>query len=430
MSAPIWQKNAQATVDQNIMDYMAGEDIILDRQLIGYDIKASIAHVKGLASIKILSHNEAEALEMQLGALQQAIDEGLFVLDERYEDCHSAIEAYLVEQLGELGKKVHTGRSRNDQVLVATRLYLKDALAAAIEETKAAAKALLEQAEATKNVAMPGYTHMQRAVPSSGGMWFAGFAEAMTDNLITLEAAAKLIDCNPLGTAAGYGVNLPLDRELTTKALGFSRVQYNPINTQNSRGKFELAVLNALTQVLLDVRRYCWDVSLFTTAEFNFISLPDEMTTGSSIMPNKRNPDLVELMRAAVSTVQGASIELQSILSLPSGYQRDLQMTKGPVLRAVNKALQTLKLFPQLIKGTELNADKLAAAIDTPMYATDFAVELSAAGMPFRDAYRQVVERYDELNDRTPEQSINSRTSTGGCAELRLCCIAKRLEQF
>ena len=427
MTAPIWQKNSKATIDQTIMDFMAGEDIILDRQLIGYDIQASKAHVKGLDSIDILTSTEAMQLIAQLDALQTAIDEKAFVLDDRFEDCHSAIESYLVENLGELGKKVHTGRSRNDQILVATRLYLKDSLKTAIEYAKTSADACLKQAAETQEIPMPGYTHMQRAVPSSCGMWFGGFAEAMIDNLMTLNSTLALIDSNPLGTAAGYGVNLPLDRTLTTKELGFARMQINPIYAQNSRGKYELAVLNALSQCLLDIRRYCWDLSLFTTQEFDFVSLPDEMTTGSSIMPNKRNPDLVELMRAAYATVQSAMVELQTLISLPSGYQRDLQFTKGPLLRAVKKSLQTLMLFPQLVEGTKFKADKLSEAIDTPMYATDFAVELSARGMPFRYAYQQVVERYDELHDRTPQQSVEKRVSPGGCADLHLCCLRNRL---
>ncbi len=427
-AAPIWQKNSHASIDETIMDFMAGEDIILDQQIIQYDIQASKAHVKGLKSIKILGSEEAEQLLSQLDELQIDINAGSFVLDSRFEDCHSAIESYLVEKLGELGKKIHTGRSRNDQILVATRLYMKASLTTAIEHTTASITACLDQAKATETVAMPGYTHMQRAVPSSAGMWFASFAEAMIDNLMTLQSTLALIDANPLGTAAGYGVNLPLDRELTTKELEFARMQLNPIYSQNSRGKFEMAMLSALSQCLLDIRRYCWDLSLFTTQEFDFVSLPDEMTTGSSIMPNKRNPDLVELMRASYAPVQAAMVELQSLLSLPSGYQRDLQLTKGPVLRAVTKALQTLMLFPQLVKGTTFKADKLSAAIDTPMYATDLAVELSAKGMPFRDAYQQVVERYSELSDRTPEQSIEQRLSPGACADLRLCCLKKRLE--
>ncbi|MFT5162340.1 MAG: argininosuccinate lyase [Alteromonadaceae bacterium] len=427
-AAPIWQKSAKSTIDDTIMDFMAGDDVILDQQLIKYDIQASKAHVKGLQSIKILGQNEAQQLISQLDELQLAINNGTFVLDNRFEDCHSAIEFYLVDKLGELGKKVHTGRSRNDQILVATRLFMKDALKTAISHTKEAVNACLDQAKTNESVTMPGYTHMQRAVPSSAGMWFGSFGEAMIDNLMTLNATLKLIDANPLGSAAGYGVNLPLDRDLTTKELEFARMQLNPIYCQNSRGKFEIAMLGALSQCLLDIRRYCWDLSLFTTQEFDFVRLPDEMTTGSSIMPNKRNPDLIELMRASYSPVQGAMVELQSLLSLPSGYQRDLQLSKGPLLRAVKTALQTMMLFPQVVKGSQFKTQQLNDAIDTPMYATDFAVELAAKGVPFRDAYQQVVERYAELHDRTPEQSTEQRLSPGACADLRLCCLKKRFE--
>ena len=430
MSAPIWQKSSKATIDKTIMEFMAGEDIVLDQQLIAYDIQSSQAHVKGLQSINILSTEEAEKLLAQLNELTIALENKSFVLDDRFEDCHSAIEYYLVEKLGELGKKIHTGRSRNDQILVTTRLYLKASIEQAMVHATESIDACLEQAKKTTDIAMPGYTHLQRAVPSSCGMWFAGFAEAMIDNLASLGSTKDLIDSNPLGTAAGYGVNLPLDRDLTTKELNFARLQINPIYAQNSRGKFELAVLYSLSQSLLDIRRYCWDLSLFTTQEFDFVDLPDEMTTGSSIMPNKRNPDLVELMRASYATIQAAIVELQSLLSLPSGYQRDLQFTKGPLLRAVNKSLQTLLLFPRVVQGTTFKTENLRAAIDTPMYATDFAVELSADGMPFRDAYQQVAERYNELEDRTPEQSIQQRTSKGACADLLIDQLEERFNHL
>jgi len=428
MSSPIWQKKTKATVDQVIMEFMAGEDIILDQTLFQYDIAASKAHVKGLQSINILDNAESTQLLHHLDNLLNEFNCGTFKLDQRFEDCHSAIEFYLVEKLSELGKKIHTGRSRNDQILVATRLYLKDCLSTAISHTKDAVTICMSRAEETQSQVMPGYTHMQRAVPSSCGMWFASFAESMIDNLQYLIATLDQIDSNPLGTAAGYGVNLPLDRELTTSELNFSRTQINPIYAQNSRGKYELSVLFALSQNLLDIRRYCWDLSLFSTQEFDFLQLPDEMTTGSSIMPNKRNPDLVELMRASYSKTQAAIVELQSLLSLPSGYQRDLQFTKGPLIRATHQALQTLMLFPKLVSGTIFKSDELSNAIDTPMYATDFAVELSAEGLPFREAYQQVASRYSELEDRTPEQSIASRVSLGGCANLQLDELQQRFE--
>jgi argininosuccinate lyase len=426
MTQPLWQKSS-TSINQTMMDFMAGEDIILDQQLIGYDITASKAHVLGLHSIELVSKDESNQLIEQLSALQNAIEKGELTLDARFEDCHSAIEYWLVEKLGDLGKKVHTGRSRNDQILVATRLHLKAALQQMIELTKQSARACLKQSEAGKQIPMPGYTHLQQAVPSSVGMWFAGFAESMIDNLTSLKAALDLVDANPLGTAAGYGINLPLNRKLTTEELGFARMQINPIYCQNSRGKFELAALNAMSLCLLDVRRYCWDISLFTTQEFAMVSLPDEMMTGSSIMPNKNNPDLVELMRASYAVVQSASIELQSILSLPSGYQRDLQLTKGPMLRGIKKAIDTMSLFPALIKGTKFNAESCEQKIDGPMYATDLAIELSVQNVPFRTAYKQVAEDQQALESRKAIDSVNQRVSPGGCADLMLEELHSRL---
>ena len=428
MTQPLWQKST-TSINKKMMNFMAGEDILLDRELIQFDIQASKAHVKGLSSIELLNDAECENLLKELDSLSKALDENEFILDSRFEDCHSAIEYFLVEKLGELGKKVHTGRSRNDQILVATRLYLKDSLKQVMQLCRESAEICLNKAEQGKNQPMPGYTHLQQAVPSSVGMWFSGFAESMVDNLISLEAALNLIDCNPLGTAAGYGVNLPLDRELTTKELDFARIQLNPIYSQNSRGKFELAVLNAMSLCLLDVRRYCWDISIFTTQEFSMVTLPNEMMTGSSIMPNKNNPDLVELMRASYAVVQSASVELQSLLSLPSGYQRDLQLTKGAMLRGVKKTIDTLSLFPALIEGTQFIKESCENKITAPMYATDLAIELSQQNIPFRTAYQQVANSYDELSDRKPIDSINARVSSGACGDLRLKDIQRRLNK-
>ncbi|MDQ7050383.1 MAG: argininosuccinate lyase [Enterobacterales bacterium] len=426
MTQPLWQKST-TSINESMMQYMAGEDVILDRELILYDIQASIAHVMGLASISLLTQPESQQLIEQLKALAKAIKTGDFVLDNRFEDCHSAIEYWLIDKLGELGKKVHTGRSRNDQILVATRLYLKDALQQVIALTRNSAESCLQKAKQGEAIAMPGYTHLQQAVPSSVGMWFAGFAESMIDNLISLKAALQLVDANPLGTAAGYGVNLPLDRELTRQKLDFERLQINPIYAQNSRGKFEIATLNAMSLAMLDIRRYCWDISIFTTQEFAMVKLPAEMMTGSSIMPNKNNPDLVELMRASYSVVQSSIVELQSLLSLPSGYQRDLQLSKPAMLRGIKKVLDTFALFPALIEGTDFIAEACAAKMSAPMYATDLAIELSAQGVPFRTAYQQVANSYDELEQRKPDDSLKARVSPGGCANLMLHELEQRL---
>lgn len=422
----IWQKGA-VDVDERIMRFMAGEDVILDRQLFLYDIQASKAHVKGLASIDLMSQQEATDIERELDALAEAFSNGDFVLDEQFEDMHSAIEAWLTDKLGETGKRVHTGRSRNDQVLVAVRLYLKDVLQQLVIQSKKCAEVCLERAAEYEKLPMPGYTHLQRAVVSSGGMWFAGFAEGFIDNAQILKDTLAVIDSNPLGTAAGYGVNLPLNRELTTEELGFGRMQVNPIYTQNSRGKYEIQAMMAASQCLLDARRFAWDLSLFTTSEFDFVELPDRYTTGSSIMPNKRNPDFVELLRASFAPMQGAINELMSLLSVPSGYQRDLQFGKGPLLKALNHAVMVMELLPDIMQHMKFNEEKCRAAISVEMYATDRAMELAAEKVPFRDAYRQVVSEYDLLAQRTPEGSLSSRVSPGGCANLELKVLEERL---
>ncbi|MFP4599903.1 MAG: argininosuccinate lyase [Persicimonas sp.] len=425
---PIWDKG-NATVDERIMRFCAGEDVVLDRQLFLHDIRASKAHVRGLERIGILEPEECSSLIEALSELAEKFRDGEFVLDDRFEDMHSAIEAYLTEQLGDVGRKVHTGRSRNDQVLVATRLYLKDALIDIAEGCKRVAEVCLQRA-ASDDVPMPGYTHLQRAVPSSTGMWFAGFAEAFIDNAMLAQSSLAFVDANPLGTAAGYGVNLPLDRDGVGEELGFSRPQLNPIYAQNSRGKFEIQALMALAQALLDVRRLAWDLSLFTTAEFSFVDLPDRFTTGSSIMPNKRNPDVVELLRAAYGTVHGAMAELQSLLSLPSGYQRDLQGTKPPLLRAMNRGLDALAIVPGLLADLSFDEERMREAIEPAMHATDRAVELAAGGVPFRQAYRQVASEFDQLAERTADQSLEARTSPGACADLRLDALRGRLRNL
>ncbi|MEN6540690.1 MAG: lyase family protein, partial [Mizugakiibacter sp.] len=284
MSDVLWKK-ADTQVDARIMRFLAGDDVLLDREFFLHDIAASKAHVEGLANIGVIAAGEAAALQRELDALAEDFRGGRFVLDARYEDGHSAIEARLTERLGDAGRRVHTGRSRNDQILVATRLWLKERLAAAETHCRAIAQVCLQRA-AAESLPLPGYTHLQRAVVSSTAMWFAGFAEAFIDDAARARQTRDWIDANPLGTAAGYGVNLPLDRAHTTRALGFARMQVSPVYAQLSRGKFEIAALDALGAALLDLRRLAWDLSLFTTAEFGFVALPPQYTTGSSIMPN------------------------------------------------------------------------------------------------------------------------------------------------
>jgi len=311
MSDLLWQKPGVET-DAQIMRFLAGDDIVLDREFFLYDITASKVHVEGLQRIGILTVEEGAALTQELDELGADFARGAFVLDERFEDGHSAIEARLTERLGDTGRKLHTGRSRNDQILVATRLWLKDKLLELTALCRAVARVCLERA-AHEALALPGYTHLQRAVVSSTAMWFAGFAEAFVDNALRARDTLAWVDTNPLGTAAGYGVNLKLDRDQATRALGFSRLQVSPVYAQLSRGKFEIAALEALGSATLDLRRLAWDLSLFTTAEFNFVRLPAQYTTGSSIMPNKRNPDVIELLRATHASVAAARSEIEQL---------------------------------------------------------------------------------------------------------------------
>ncbi len=426
MTQPLWQKSG-IQIDQRIMRFLAGDDVILDREFFLHDITASQAHVEGLANIGVVSADEAAALKRELDLLAEDFRSGAFVLDDRHEDGHSAIEARLTERLGDAGRRVHTGRSRNDQVLVATRLWLKDKLTELEAHCRAVAEVCLERA-AQPALPMPGYTHLQRAVVSSTAMWFAGFAEGFIDNALRARQTRDWIDANPLGTAAGYGVNLPLDRGHTTRALGFARMQVSPVYAQLSRGKFEMAVLEAIASAMLDLRRLAWDLSLFTTAEFNFVALPAQYTTGSSIMPNKRNPDVVELLRASYASVAAARCEIEQLLSLPSGYQRDLQFSKGSLFHGVRHGLMALELLPDLLVQMQWNEAAMRAAIEPAMYATDVAIEQAAAGVPFRDAYRAAAETAASAGTgRTPEASLAARTSPGAGHALRLDELRARL---
>ena len=427
MTQPVWDKGGTG-VNPQLQQFLAGHDVLLDRQLMEHDIAASTAHVNGLGRIGVLNSDEVTALRDALAQLLVAWRSGAFVLDERFEDGHSAVEWFLTEKLGDVGRKVHTGRSRNDQVLVALRLWLKEQLATVASLCVACGRAALARARRDQNTPMPGYTHMQPAVPSSVGLWMAGHAEGFAEAAHLCRAIAAWADACPLGTAAGYGVNLPLDRQGVADELGFARLLYNPLAAQNSRGAVELQGLSALANATLCVRRLCWDLSLFTTAEVAFVSLPEAFTTGSSIMPNKRNPDGVELLRTLYAGVAGAMAELQNVLSLPSGYQRDLQATKGPVMRAFGNAVQGLGLVPLLLEMMELHPGRMRLAIGPEMYATDRAVELAVQGVPFREAYVRVGKDLAGGGPGSPEQSLAARVSPGATARLCLDELQARLD--
>ncbi len=428
MTELLWGDSAR--VDAEAMAYMAGEDVELDRQLFCFDLRASQAHAYGLQQIGVLQAEEYQALSDALEQLKSAFESGAFVLDRRFEDGHSAIEWYLTETLGDLGAKIHTGRSRNDQVQAAVRLYLQDRLSKLAELNREIASAFLAQAQRGREQLMPGYTHLQAAVPSTVGLWMAAFAEAFIDNLELTQQTCAWLDCCPLGTAAGYGVNLPLERDAVSEQLGFSRLQLNPMYVQNSRGKFEIQALQCIHQSLLDTRRFAWDISLFTNPSFAFVEIPAEFRTGSSIMPNKSNPDLVELMRAAAAVVQGGLMELFSTQSLPSGYHRDLQLTKAPLIRAMEHGLATLRLLPRLVSGLAFHRENMQDAVEPEMLATDLALKKAADGMPFRQAYREVKAQLQHIGASELAGSIKNRISAGACGNLQLSRLRQRLERL
>ena len=428
MSDLLWQKPG-IKVDERIQRFLAGEDVILDREFFLFDIEASRAHAEGLQQIGILDADEVAGLTHELQTLADDFSAGRFVLDEQYEDGHSAIEAHLIERLGDAGRKIHTGRSRNDQVLVATRLWLKDRLVHLAALCRESAEVALARAEAESTLPLPGYTHLQRAVVSSAGMWWAAWAEGFIDNAARARGTLAWIDANPLGSAAGYGVNLPLARDHTTQALGFGRMQVSAAYAQLSRGTFEIAAIEALGSALLDLRRLAWDLSLFTTAEFAFVALPAQYTTGSSIMPNKHNPDVIELMRASYASATAARTEIEQLLSLPSGYHRDLQFSKGAIVHAFGRGLAALELLPDLLRNLQWQTEAMRAALDPSMYATDLAIDLARQGVPFREAYQQAADPARWLQG-DPDASLAARISPGAAADLRLDVLRARLAEL
>jgi argininosuccinate lyase len=423
----LWDKGG--VTDAEMMRYTARDDWRLDQRLLRYDVNATLAHARGLGRIGVLDTAELEAMERTLAALQQRIWVGAFTIDERHEDGHSAIEAALIEELGDLGKKVHTGRSRNDQVLTALRLYERDAADALTVAARQLGLALLDRAEVEALTPIPGYTHLQRAVPSSVGLWLSAIAEGLADGVDMVAAARALANKSPLGAAAGYGVNLPLDRAGVAAELGFASVADNPLASQSSRGIVEVQLLTAAWQLMAVLRRFAWDLSIYTTAEFGFVRLDAALTTGSSIMPNKRNPDVVELIRAACGVVEGALGEIRAMLSLPSGYHRDLQLTKAPLFRGLDEALATLRIAAVVVRGMHFDAARMRAAIDPELFATDRAVELARSGVPFRDAYRQIAA---ELaggmgGGGDPDASLQQRVSPGAPGAPALAALRRRL---
>lgn len=389
----LWEKNGKS-IDQLFEKFTIGNDPLLDLKIARYDVIASKAHVNMLASIQLLTEDEKSRIHEGLDHILEQIDLGEFRIEPGIEDCHSQIELQLTRDLGEAGKKIHSGRSRNDQVLVALKLYAKDQLEKVAEKTKDLFEVLLQKSEANKKVLMPGYTHMQVAMPSSFGLWFGAYAESLIDDLLLIKVAHQVADKNPLGSAAGYGSSFPLDREMTTRELGFATLNYNSIYAQMTRGKTEKAAAFGIASLAATLSRFCMDVCLYSGQDYGFFMLDKNFTTGSSIMPHKNNPDGFELVRAKCNQLQSLPIDLGMVLvNLPSGYHRDLQILKEGFINGFENIIDCLDVLTAMTSGLEPKKD----LIDRPVYDFLFTVEdVNKAvmdGMPFRDAYKMIGEQ-------------------------------------
>ncbi len=389
----LWDKGY--SLDKDVERYTVGDDYLLDRALLKYDCIASIAHAGALHKAGILTESERRKLVRELRRILELDKRGRFRIAPEDEDGLTAIEKFLVAALGDLGKKIHTARSRNDQVATAIRLYARDKLLDLQHRLDSCTGALRRRARMLAKVTMPGYTHARKAMPSSFAVWLKAAAESLQDNKIVIRAVLELLDRNPLGTGAGYGIPVfKLDRRQTARDLGFTRLQKSPLYVQNSRGKFEAIVVSALTNVMFDLNKMCSDLILFSMDEIGFVRLPRNLCTGSSIMPQKRNPDVLEIARAQYHAVVANEFMIKGIIgNLISGYNRDLQKTKRPLMESFEITESSLTIMTRVVEQIEVDAARCRQACTSEIYATEEAYRLVKAGVPFRDAYRKVAQK-------------------------------------
>ena len=389
MANKLWEKNYE--INHEIERFTVGRDREMDLYLAKYDVLGSMAHITMLESIGLLEKEELKPLLNELKNIYELCEKGEFVIEDGIEDVHSQVELMLTRKLGDMGKKIHSGRSRNDQVLVDLKLFTRHQLKEIADAVKVLFDELLQKSNQYKEVLMPGYTHLQIAMPSSFGLWFGAYAESLADDMLFLQAAYKMTNRNPLGSAAGYGSSFPLNRTMTTQLLGFDSMDYNAVYAQMGRGKMERNVAFALASVAGTLAKMAFDACMFNSQNFSFVKLPKECTTGSSIMPHKKNPDVFELIRAKCNKIQALPQQVMMIMNnLPVGYFRDLQIIKEVFLPAFDELADCLQMAAYIINKIEVNEHIL----DNPMYDPIFSVEevnrLAAAGMPFRDAYKKV----------------------------------------
>lgn len=389
MAKKLWEKNS--TVNPEIERFTVGRDCELDLLLARYDILGSIAHSTMLESIGMLTTQEMNDLHRELRDIYAVTERGEFIIEEGVEDVHSQVELMLTRKLGDTGKKIHSGRSRNDQVLLDLKLFTRNELREVCEMTHTLFDRLIEQSDRHREVLMPGYTHLQVAMPSSFGLWFGAYAESLTDDMLFLQAAYRMCNRNPLGSAAGYGSSFPLNRTMTTELLGFDSMNYNVVYAQMGRGKCERNVAYALASLAGTLAKMAFDACMFNSQNFGFVKLPAECTTGSSIMPHKKNPDVFELLRAKCNRLQALPTDIILIMNnLPSGYFRDLQIIKELFLPAFSELKDCLKMATYIIERIEVNRNILDDKRYDPMFSVETVNRLASNGVPFRDAYKQV----------------------------------------
>lgn len=385
----LWQKDKASL--KEVEKFTVGLDQSMDMFLARFDVLGSLAHIQMLQSINLLTEEELKSLSAELKSIYKRIESGDFKVEEGVEDIHSQVELELTKKLGETGKKIHSGRSRNDQVLVDIKLYLRFELEQVFEETKAVFELLLRQSEKYKTSLLPGYTHFQLAMPSSFGLWFGAYAESLVDDVITLEAAYRIVNKNPLGSAAGYGSSFPLNRKMTTDLLGFDDLNYNVVYAQMGRGKTERIVASALSNIAATLGKLSMDAVLFMNQNFGFISFPDELTTGSSIMPHKKNPDVFELVRARANQLLSLPNDIALLTAnLPSGYHRDMQLLKEKLFPAIQSLKDCLRMIHLMLSNVTVKENILDDDKYTFLFSVEEVNKLVLSGMPFRDAYKKI----------------------------------------
>lgn len=425
----LWEKGYK--LDQSVETFMTGDDPILDLALISYDCLGSIAHAKMLEKIRILTFEECQQLTQELSNINQLVKEGKFTIKPEDEDVHTAVENVLTIKLGDTGKKLHTARSRNDQILLDMRLYMKNQILLMTKKTLNACAALCQFAESYHAVPIPGRTHFQRAMPSSLGLWAGAFAESLLDDVHLLKGSYELIDQCPLGSAASYGVSLPIDRQYCADLLGFAAVQNNVLYANNSRGKLEGAVLHALSQIMNDLGKISTDIIIFCAPEFGYLTLPEKFCPGSSLMPQKRNPCPLELIRAKSAAVQSFLLQtLEIIRSLPSGYNRDLQETKKPLMQGLETTQLSLEVFTKIFSELQVNKKTCIDAFSSELFATDKVLTLTSAGVPFRDAYKQVANNLSSISGADPVENILNKTHQGATGNLGIEISYSKMQDY